>query len=573
MPTLTAIDVIGIQDYIFASNMMRDVIAASHLVDWATSAGIDGALRSLGNGAPDPRVIVAAGGNAILEFDDQNAAKTYIRHYTRALVETTPGLDVAVAHVDCQPGQLARGLLALQIRLAEAKLSRHPHAPQLGLSVMQPCAATGLPAGVQLSREQSHLSTQIAAIRASDVRDTVRRRWQEYIPSPEDMPPEVRRRNVALEFPEELNRMGRSTGELSQIGVVHVDGNSFGNRIHRWLCQHLQQKTNDDVIKQQHQLWSTALREVGERVLKSLVSRIVGRLEVRQETDGQHQRIYVAGRSGPDNELDFRLFDKTEDRRQTVFLPIRPILLGGDDLTFVCDGRIALDLAAFALREFNRVAGEIEDLKILGDAPLTACAGVMIDRAHAPFDRTYAFSEQLCASAKAARKLAMRGGDSDGAWMDWHIGSVRPGESLEQMREREYRSSAGELTMRPYVLTADISNQICWDWLESELLGPPRGGRGTRSFRHPDSWGTRRNKVKALGELVRHGANTVKDQLSAWQIVDKNLQLPEPIERDGFTSGKTPLLDAVELLDMHLILEPPATGDLSNAHMAQEASA
>src|SRR5262249_55209954 len=40
-----------------------------------------------------------------------------------------------------------------------------------------------------------------------------------------------------------------------------------------------------------------------------------------------------------------------EKKQPIVYLPIRPILLGGDDLTFVCDGRVALDLAATALAQ------------------------------------------------------------------------------------------------------------------------------------------------------------------------------------------------------------------------------
>ena len=144
MPVLTAIDIIGIQSYVFASNRLRDVVGASYLVEWATKP--DGGLRFGNSDVPTPEIIIAAGGNAILRFGTSDAARQFILYYSRQLLERAPGLEVAIAHQPYDNGKLAHGLLALQIQLAKAKVNRRPHVPQLGLSVMQPCAITGLPA-------------------------------------------------------------------------------------------------------------------------------------------------------------------------------------------------------------------------------------------------------------------------------------------------------------------------------------------------------------------------------------------------------------------------------------------
>ena len=265
--------------------------------------------------------------------------------------------------------------------------------------------------------------------------------------------------------------------------------------------------------------------------------------------------LYVRGQPSPPRQLDFEL---GIEGNKTIRLPLRPILLGGDDLTFVCDGRIALDLATTALRSFVRESAIIPDLQLLGDDPVTACAGVAMVKAHAPFNRSYQLCEDLCASAKLAKRDTESGSQSSntGCWIDWHIGTIRPDESVVDIRERQYQRQ--ELTCRPYPLDGDSSQRLTWEWLDSELLGESATDGGNRlSFRNAEGWGERRNKVKALASLVGDGGNAVREQLEAWSSVAPDLRLPGPIDVNGFKGNRTPLLDSVELLDIHLRLETP----------------
>ena len=85
--------------------------------------------------------------------------------------------------------------------------------------------------------------------------------------------------------------------------------------------------------------------------------------------------------------LSLKSFRNPED----VF-PLRPIVYGGDDLTFICDGRLGLDLTAFYLKEFAK-----EKIKICGtDQSVDACAGVAIVPTKFPFAEAYNFADQLC---------------------------------------------------------------------------------------------------------------------------------------------------------------------------------
>jgi len=534
MPVLTAIDVLGIQSYVFASNRLRDVIGASNHVDWATSR--NGGLKVQYASLPNPVIVAAAGGNAILQFATRAEATQYVAGYSRRLLERAPGLEVAIAHHEYPLGQLARGLLALQIKLAQAKLNRRPSAPQLGLSVMQPCAVTGLPATNRTQREREWVSARITCVREPDTKA----RWDEYLPTDTH--------GHAVRFPDVLDQMGRSHGETSLIGVVHVDGNGIGQRIQRWLVGKLENlSANDETIMQEYAHWSSALDQHGKRVLRTIVDCLAARIEATE--DG------FAIRGQPNPRLDFPL---ETDSDGTIRLPLRPILFGGDDLTFVCDGRVALDLATTALRAFTTESANIADLDLLGGEPMTACAGVALVKAHAPFHRSYQLCEDLCANAKRAKREAEASSSSDrtGSWLDWHVGMIRPDESVGEVRDRQFQG--GKLTCRPYPLVGDYSARLTWEWLDAELLGEPSETGGRLSFRNPEVWGERRNKVKELARLVVEGGDAVRDQLAAWQAVFPEIQLPDAIKDTGFKGNSTPLLDAIELLDLHLRLETPA---------------
>ncbi|MBU1495119.1 MAG: hypothetical protein KJ956_14275, partial [Actinobacteria bacterium] len=142
MPVLTAVDVLGIQRYVFGSNRLRDVLAASWMVDYVTRRE---QLQQWTGDRPSS-VLLAAGGNAIIEFATLDHARSWAARYSRWLHETAPALDVVVVHRPYEERPLAWALRVLQVDVARAKQERVPGVAQLGLSVTASCAVTGLPA-------------------------------------------------------------------------------------------------------------------------------------------------------------------------------------------------------------------------------------------------------------------------------------------------------------------------------------------------------------------------------------------------------------------------------------------
>jgi hypothetical protein len=222
-----------------------------------------------------------------------------------------------------------------------------------------------------------------------------------------------------------------------------------------------------------------------------------------------------------------------------VHLPVRPVILSGDDLTFVCDGQLALDLAGVALAAFERTA-----VPLLGQ--VRACAGVAIARTHAPILPVYELAASLCDSAKQH----VRDQQEDASALDWHIGLISPHATLDQIRRRQYGSGSRRLTCRPYRLgRAPEGSQEpgTWHWLSDVLLSDTTGFHGS-------AWAERRSKVRDLGELAREGPEAVAAAVEAWAVTSPGVRLPPGLPVNGYLPGGTPLLDAIELFDIHFPL-------------------
>lgn len=514
MPVLTAIDVLGIQRYVFASNRLRDAVSASWLVHWATAS--DGALAESGGD-----LFQASGGSAILRFAEETRAREFAGKYTRRLYDQAPGLEVAVAHRAYAPDELASAIEGVQVNLAVAKFERAPSAPQLGLSVTAPCRISGLPAsGLDPQDPTVSLSRLVLRWRDRSVQEQATGRWNAFFAG-----------TAGWAFASEIDDMGRTRGETSLVGVVHLDGNGVGQQITSWLRRCVDAGRSDDAVRSNLTEWSSVLGHLGERSLRSVVARVTRAV---QEDDNEPRLL------GAVADLVFGLRRSGEN----VLLPIRPVLLGGDDLTFLCDGRIALDLAETALDAFN---AEVPHL-----GHVTACAGVAIVPAHTPFDRAYALAETLCGNAKRRRQEKNDGG----SWVDWHIGAPRPGEGVGDLRARAYShplsGTSLELTCRPYPLGTHADDPGTWRWLSQSVLGTRPG-----SFRG-EQWRQHHNKLKELASALREGKDGVRRTREGWTAA-AGLQWPDGLDqKNGFIDGlRTPLLDAVELLDIHL----PLTGE------------
>ncbi len=517
--TLVAVDVSGIQEYIFRSNNLKHQLGASELVRCATSTWVRAHLPEPNNMPSDDEllcdkhiedghqlkaeVLYSGGGNAVILFSDSETAGNFIAGLTRTALLNSPGLNVTVARrpfvwredgndLGAQVGEL------LSTDLRRKKQSGFTHSELLGLSVTADCEFTGLPAvgwddeGHRISAE---IEAKLAVVKAANNR----------------LKHEIGDQDYALDFGD----FG-TEGESSYIAVVHTDGNGIGKRFQELSELGLE---NRNYIK--------AVRALSQSVNKAAQEAL------RETVDAVRSLPLVDGKlAGVIPVRDGKL-------------PFRPIVFGGDDITFVCDGRLGLTATARYLEAF---ANQTLDMPSGKEHP-TARAGIAIVKTHFPFGQAYRLAEALARSAKSF--------NDNGRYstMDWHFGINGVVSNLQTIRERDYMvwdgQSAHSLLMRPLRLesdssdSSDASDSFEWrNWsnfaqLVSELQNESK---------YP------RNKVMALRDALRGGPETTKRFIAARLLEAQLPQIPSYITDNGWIGKRCAYFDAIEAMEFFIPL-------------------
>ncbi|MBF0502759.1 MAG: hypothetical protein HQM09_21675 [Candidatus Riflebacteria bacterium] len=505
MPVLTMLDTVAIQRFIFSSNRLKDIVNASRMAEQFMSR--DEISRFVES--QDRNIIFAAGGNALLRFSNLSEARNFTTRFSRKMIDTIPDIEFVVKHLEFREGTAAETIKQMQKEINLEKTRRMPSVPLLGLSVTEICSQTGLPASVHDDRDGC-IHTSVAARRDDKLQRQTEERWRHLLPCRENNEP-------GLSYSDQLDNIGRTHGDTSLIGIIHVDGNGVGKKIEKWLnsCRN---KPDEDVFMEYAAI-SGGLAELASSALRKTIERLALNIIGDKICSGHF--------------LGFSLASK--DSRDLI-LPLRPILCSGDDITLACDGRLALSVARILLEHFDR-----SSVKHLGN--IKASAGVAIVGAHSPFSKAYNMAEELCASAK---KFLRDEDLQDQSAMDWTLETFSSGEGALEARDRLYKTSRGEtLTQRPYLLNgAGKWEHQSVAWLFDNVI---------HCFQ--TEWEAFRNKVKQIPEITRQGPEVVQQTLGKWKAVNPGLRFPGDIPETGFENQRTCLVDAVELNDIFLPIE------------------
>lgn len=539
--TVTVLDAASIQSYIFGSNELRENIGASELVYRATRLWAFEALRDVPNlrhnidiGAaqadavnvyvdgfhiedtsdPAAEVLYAGGGNTVILFGGEghaDTAKEFVYRLSRRVLLEAPGLKLYAAHKRVDSLDKAETLIdaidaVFRQHLPRLKDQLPGPTPLLGLSVTAACTSTGLPASEYHNPTHYHKEDEE---REPDriVSNEVIAKWQAARNDKEDEKPDAEKsatqrlrglfqqvlRNYPVgdfEWSDDLNKIGNLGRNESYIAVVHADGNGMGARI-----QALQRKFKDeparDYIAAMRRL-SISLQETARNALCEIFDGLAAKLADSNDDDN----LYCS-------EYDEKL------KKKRRYFPFRPIVFGGDDVTWVCAGPWGL---ALAQRYLAALEAQALDDSINNDPPY-ACAGVTIVKTHYPFSRAYDMSEDLLKSAKM-RVRELRS-DKLASGLDWHVTTTGLSGDLDETRRREYTVDAGSLLMRPLVFTG-VDEWRTWDNFHTLLV----------TFR--DHWADQRNKVHRLREALRGNQHDVQqfETIYLSRETDPKKQLP-----------------------------------------------
>ncbi len=540
--TLLVVDVSGIQDYVFRTNDLQHHLGASELVRRATGSWVRqnlskpnniiepkrdnkpvedhsdlllDASKHIEHGDVVAEVIYSGGGNTVILFggptDENgraNAATRFAKALTRAALLQAPGLTVVVA---MQPfvwheggtdlGAQVGELLASELR--RKKQSMPPNGEMLGLSVTADCEFTGLPAvdthqrkrDVKVQRISAEIEAKLDAAPAANER----------------LAREIGDDDVVRDFDE----FG-SKGEASYIAVIHADGNRMGKRFEALSHGAMPNRAYIEAVR----ALSNSVNAASQSALRATADAIRNMWREDGKLGGV---VPVYGGK----------------------LPFRPIIFGGDDATFVCDGRLGLTVAARYLEEFARQTLDEPS----GPTHPTARAGIAIVKTHFPFGQAYLLAGALADSAK------LHTDEGKHSAMDWHFGINGIVSRIETQRSIDFVAPDADgkqkksLLMRPLQMTTAPTQWRTW----------PMFAQLVNALQNEGDYPT--NKVYSLREALRGGPSATQRFIAANFSANPKQQKPLPTIANntsdtGWIGEHCAYFDSIEALEFFVPLEP-----------------
>ncbi|MBR6712738.1 MAG: hypothetical protein IKI76_07080 [Selenomonadaceae bacterium] len=524
-------DTRSIQRYIYSGNKLRTNVGASYLVDRIFfDVLIDSVLRKM---FPDEKfsalddawtpandmlkpwtdmktccVAYVGGGNALLLFDasKDDLPVEVVKNFTRKLLVDRPGLKVgaAIGEVSIVDDKI-ENLDTLYTKLKRNQNNIFPavNVPYTGLTLS--CEINGEAANFYDTRgllgDVKFYSQEVAvkAKAAEDANRNLRTRFNEIF-ALKNFP----ERMDDYQFPLEVDRLGQRDGE-NYFAIVHVDGNNMGLKF---------------------------------RTCKSLTERRKLSREIRRKTEGAFAELLIRIIRMKQSELFGDALDLDKD-----CLPIRPLIIGGDDVTFLCPANVAILFTKTLIENLNAETAPDapEHLTEKFSRRMDACAGVAILPTKYPFFRGYKLTEQLCDAAKKSMRKLGTEDLSGSSWLDFAILHGEQAPTLEQIRATEYRGARGNLHFGPYRLcnpTDDAHN------LENLIDCVKKFPKAMAS-----------NKIKEMRGILQRGQSDAEKFLQQLKVQNRSLPAVEGWEKFTATlwaDGLTPYVDAIELMDFYV---------------------
>ncbi len=564
---IVMIDALQIQQFIFFSNKLKDIVGASNIVKEVTDHWIEEILMEemfhenpgavvLDSGDEhtqrsifhDPEVAVEVvfrgGGNAQLLFRDKQVAINFKLKFEERTILEAPGLQVAVAYYELNDKEtLYHGFKAAQDCMSATKDSYIPLHDSTTMGIHEICSFSGQVA-TQIDQsgendERQPISQEIF------IKRNVARKPQKYLfdlqEKIRDLQNAYHLNDYELEMPLEFDQLGRSKGENSYIGIVHMDGNGIGKRFINAT------KPFGEMIGEQEvssrtgyvnklRITSQQSTKINFQAVSSILESIISNIRYDKEENG----LKIA---------DLFLLKRDENHVNKYYLPIRMIVYGGDDITFVADGRLALELAAIGVKAFEKTLEDGEHI--------SAAAGIALIKSRAPFYEGYEWAETLCTHTKQMIKDERFKEQNQFQWtpsaMDWVIAEENASEWLDQRPKG--------LSMKPYLLSkhpnhdSPVDTVGNWAWLRDRVLAKARAtiqdvGDGVDDNLER----SRKSKFRHMVTTMYKGEEFVKEEFDRW----KDLRIDFPFEwlrnltnayvYEGIEKA-TPFIDAMEIFD------------------------
>ena len=541
------LDTRSIQKYVFSCNKLKTNVGASYLVDgifndlmqniilpkynlkmpdisWKKSDGI----QIVKDDTIEAEIVYIGGGNMLIlinkfpeEDDNLKLCRDIVSSWSLEILKKAPGLKTgaAIGMMDVSEDAFKDSLDDMYVQLKQNQNTVLPQVdlPYTGLTLE--CDISGKTADTFDWVDKKWIAKEVKA--KTDAykyaSEKVRYEYEDIL-------------NNEYDFASELEKIGCKEGE-SYISVIHIDGNNMGVKFSKCKDSQERKKLSLTVVK------------IVQNAFRELIQSII-------------------------DEYDSKAYDEALDKRDLIddkgkkLLPIRPIIIGGDDITFVCPARVGIEYAKRFIEavnkqdflndeQYKRMSKEIKEEKKDNESmkiskTMSCCGGVAIVPLKYPFFRAYQLAEHLCSSAKTKSR------QDDSSLIDFAIlyGEMTP--SLEQLCRYQYVAPEGYLHYGPYYIKKNSDEDIADKSSINDLL----------SLKDKLKTKVVSNKIKELRDVLTRdlhaqirfleNCESVRDIIKEESKI-KNIEAKAFWQKkDGEDDLKTRYVDAIEIIDFTL---------------------
>lgn len=439
----------GIQDFIFKTNKLKEIIGASEIIKDIDKIK----FKEKYSLKQEPRIILQAAGNIRIVFKNKTDLDIVVKNLPKDIMLNAYGITISQAVVKLNNYKVDSKELEKKLKIQRNKVT---FPLDFHFNILKQNSKTAKPS--------------VKKIKIINKKD-------EY----EYLDKATLQKTKACPKDEENKELKDISNNNNKIAIIHADGNGLGNIV----------KTLDEnqIVEFSKKL-ETATNEAYEIASKDIAK-------------------------------------------------IRKVILGGDDLTIICNANDALIFTKKFLDAFEEKTKNIHDNK-----SLTACAGITYCNEKYPFHYAVKLAEELCSFAKKDSKAINK--DLPPSSLIFHNIKSSNVESFSKFIEDELTIKDVRLDFGPYYLkeqdkkvSIESLNKILIDFRKENA---PRGRlREWLSDLEFDSTYAQ-NQLERINEITKWDSSMLQNLYEGLKI--DNLI----VQKEGLE--KTPIYDILQILSV-----------------------
>lgn len=351
---LYACSVQGIQDFIFQSNVLKEIIGASELVKCVENLAQSDdkiALQKEFGLENEPQIVLAAAGNLRVIFKNEADCAKVVRNLPKFIATKALNCVQAVVRVDLEsPNAYKIASKELERRLKAQR--NKPNFPQnFSFALLKQNPKTALP--LLANKDTKTDASTFAKLQAFQI--------------------------FKQKHPNSTSELAKLANDKGKIAIIYADGNGLGKIV----------KTLDERALSE---FSFKLDRASKKAFNTACERVKRALNLSTNSINERDKKAILS----DENVNFN--SNSSDKNEKEF-QIRELICGGDDLVIICNANIALQLVSEFLDCFeNLTQGIYKEQK------LTSCAGIAFCNHKYPIHYALKLAKDLCKRAKIQSK-------------------------------------------------------------------------------------------------------------------------------------------------------------------------